>query len=80
MYAASRRWTTPDLEEFGRRHARGRFSPQDLQSRLAGVDWIHDAEFTAYGLDESSTAALRTWAQLCFDDLARCLYEHDPDA
>ncbi|MFE4258202.1 nucleotidyl transferase AbiEii/AbiGii toxin family protein [Streptomyces sp. NPDC056883] len=80
VYAASRRWTTTDLEEFGRRHARGRFSPQDLQSRLAGADWIDDAEFTAYGLDESAMAALRTWAQLWSDDLARRLHEHDPDA
>lgn len=25
VFAASRRWTSADLEEFGRRHARGRF-------------------------------------------------------
>lgn len=79
VYAASRRWTTSDLEEFGRRHARGRFSPDDLQSRLAGADWIDDAEFTAYGLDENGMAALRTWAQLWSDDLARRLHEHDPE-
>ncbi|WP_407842179.1 nucleotidyl transferase AbiEii/AbiGii toxin family protein (plasmid) [Streptomyces sp. DSM 116496] len=79
VYAASRRWTTPDLEEFGRRHARGRFSPQDLQSRLAGADWIDDAELIAYGLDESAMAALRTWAQLWSDDLARRLHEDDAD-
>lgn len=79
VYAASRRWTTTDLEEFGRRHARGRFSPQDLQSRLAGADWIDDAEFTAYGLDESAMAALRAWAQLWSDDLARRLYRDEAD-
>ncbi|MFD3549734.1 nucleotidyl transferase AbiEii/AbiGii toxin family protein [Streptomyces sp. NPDC058655] len=79
VYAASRRWTTTDLEEFGRRHARGRFSPQDLQSRLAGADWIDDAEFTAYGLDESAMAALRAWAQLWSDDLARRLYHDEAD-
>ncbi|MER6256288.1 nucleotidyl transferase AbiEii/AbiGii toxin family protein [Streptomyces sp. NPDC001584] len=79
VYAASRRWTTSDLEEFGRRHARGRFSPEDLQTRLAGADWIDDAEFAAYGLDESAMAALRTWAQLWSDDLARRLHQTESD-
>lgn len=79
VYAASRRWTTTDLEEFGRHHARGRFSFQDLQSRLAGADWIHDAEFPAYGLDESAMAALRAWAQLWSDDLARQLHHDEAD-
>lgn len=79
VYAASRRWTTTDLEEFGRRHARGRFSPEDLQSRLAGADWIDDAEFSAYGLDESAMAALRAWAQVWSDDLARRLHHDEAD-
>ncbi|MFJ6798093.1 nucleotidyl transferase AbiEii/AbiGii toxin family protein [Streptomyces sp. NPDC091268] len=79
VYAASQRWTTPDLEEFGRRHARGRFGPQDLQSRLAGADWIDDAEFTAYGLDENTMAALRTWAQHWSDDLARRLHQDEAE-
>jgi hypothetical protein len=52
VFVASRRWNSCDLEEFGRRHARGRFSPEDLQARLAGAGWIDDAEFAAYGLDE----------------------------
>ena len=32
VFAASRRWNTADLEEFGRRHARGRFEREDLQA------------------------------------------------
>ncbi|MGW8955522.1 nucleotidyl transferase AbiEii/AbiGii toxin family protein [Streptomyces sp. NPDC055709] len=79
VFASSRRWTTSDLEEFGRRHARGRFSPEDLQARLAGADWIDDAEFAAYGLDESAMSALRTWAQLWSDDLARRLHRPEND-
>jgi hypothetical protein len=79
VFAASRRWNTADLEEFGRRHARGRFSPEDLQARLAGADWIDDAEFAAYGLDENAMGALRKWAQLWSDDLARRLHRPEND-
>jgi hypothetical protein len=32
VFAASRRWNTADLEEFGRRHARDRFEREDLQA------------------------------------------------
>jgi hypothetical protein len=74
VYTASRRWTTTELEEFGRRHARGRYSPEDLQARLAGVDWIDDAEFTAYGLGEETLGALRAWAQRWSEHLARRLH------
>ncbi|WP_408055569.1 hypothetical protein [Streptomyces apricus] len=38
VFAASRCWTTADLEEFGRRHARGRFGKEDLQANLAGAE------------------------------------------
>lgn len=34
MFAASRRWTNAELEEFGRRHARGLEWADDLAARL----------------------------------------------
>ncbi|WP_206343311.1 nucleotidyl transferase AbiEii/AbiGii toxin family protein [Streptomyces mesophilus] len=63
VFAASRRWTTADFEEFGRRHARDRFDLEDLHSRLEGAEWVDDAEFTAFGLDEAYISALRTFFQ-----------------
>lgn len=38
VFAAPRRWTNAELEEFGRRHARGRFEREDLQSNLTGAE------------------------------------------
>jgi nucleotidyltransferase AbiEii toxin of type IV toxin-antitoxin system len=75
VFAASRRWTTTDLEEFGRRHARGRFEREDLQANLAGAEWTDDDAFTAYGLDGSAIAALRAWAVEWADSLATRLHE-----
>ncbi|MGW5169795.1 nucleotidyl transferase AbiEii/AbiGii toxin family protein [Streptomyces nodosus] len=82
VFAASRRWNTTDLEEFGRRHARGRFELEDLQANLAGAEWTDDEAFAAYGLDDAAIAALRAWALEWSDDLAaRLLDESDePDA
>lgn len=81
VFAASRRWSTIDLEEFGRRHARGRFEREDLQANLAGAEWIDDEAFAAYGLDETTITALRAWAVEWADDLAGRLLEDasDPD-
>ncbi|MGW6016292.1 nucleotidyl transferase AbiEii/AbiGii toxin family protein [Streptomyces sp. NPDC055210] len=81
VFAASRRWTTTDLEEFGRRHARGRFEEEDLQANLAGAEWTDDDAFLAYGLDDSVIAALRAWAVEWADDLAARLHEEadNPD-
>ncbi|MEU0402744.1 nucleotidyl transferase AbiEii/AbiGii toxin family protein [Streptomyces sp. NPDC006197] len=73
--AASGRWSHTELEELGRRHARGTFDLTDLQSRLAGADWIDDTEFAAYGLDEQSIGELRQWAQAWADDIAERLLE-----
>ncbi|MGC0407399.1 hypothetical protein RKD31_000642 [Streptomyces sp. SAI-163] len=70
VFAASRRWNTADLEEFGRRHARGRFESEDLQANLAGAEWTDDEAFAAYGLDGATVTALRTWALEWADDLA----------
>ncbi|WP_233256981.1 nucleotidyl transferase AbiEii/AbiGii toxin family protein [Promicromonospora sp. AC04] len=70
VFAASQRWTTADLEEFGHRHARGRFDQEDLQSILAGAEWIDDEAFAAYGLDSGVIEALRSWAVGWADDLA----------
>ncbi|MEW2495258.1 nucleotidyl transferase AbiEii/AbiGii toxin family protein [Streptomyces nodosus] len=82
VFAASRRWNTTDLEEFGRRHARGRFELEDLQANLAGAEWTDDEAFAAYGLDAAAISALRAWALEWSDDLAaRLLDESDePDA
>ncbi|MEU1230907.1 nucleotidyl transferase AbiEii/AbiGii toxin family protein [Streptomyces sp. NPDC005828] len=73
--AASDRWSHTELEELGRRHARGTFDLTDLQSRLAGADWVDDTEFAAYGLDEKGISELRQWAQAWADDIAERLLE-----
>ena len=82
VFAASQRWSTADLEEFGRRHARGRFEREDLQANLAGAEWTDDEAFAAYGLDDAAITALRTWAVEWADDLAARLLQEsdDPDA
>lgn len=81
VFAASRRWSNADLEEFGRRHARGRFEREDLQANLTGAEWTDDEAFAAYGLDDATIAALRAWALEWADDLAARLLEEadDPD-
>ncbi|AZP21226.1 hypothetical protein EJC51_37260 [Streptomyces aquilus] len=82
VYAASHRWSNAELEEFGRRHARGRFEREDLQANLTGAEWTDDDAFTAYGLDDATITALRAWAVEWADDLAtRLLEESDaPDS
>jgi hypothetical protein len=62
VFAASRRWSNAELEEFGRRHARGRFEREDLHSKLTGAEWTDDEALTAYGLDDTTITALRQWA------------------
>ncbi|MFE9724386.1 nucleotidyl transferase AbiEii/AbiGii toxin family protein [Streptomyces sp. NPDC005794] len=47
VFAASRRWPNAELEEFGRRHARGRFEREDLQANLTGAEWTDDEAFAA---------------------------------
>ncbi|MEU1622945.1 nucleotidyl transferase AbiEii/AbiGii toxin family protein [Streptomyces sp. NPDC005722] len=79
VFAASSRWSTTDLEEFGRRHARGRFEREDLQANLAGAEWTDDEAFAAYGLDESTIAALRSWAVQWADELATRLLQDPGD-
>ncbi len=56
VFAASRRWTNAELEEFGRRHARGRCEREDLQANLTGAEWTDDEAFAAYGLDVGKPA------------------------
>ncbi|MFD7292188.1 nucleotidyl transferase AbiEii/AbiGii toxin family protein [Streptomyces sp. NPDC059897] len=82
VYAASHRWSNAEIEEFGRRHARGRFEREDLQANLTGAEWTDDDAFAAYGLDDATIASLRNWAVEWADDLsARFLEESgDPDA
>lgn len=78
VHAAADRWSRPDLEDLGRRHARDTFDLTDLQSRLTGADWIDDREFAAYGLDEAAITELRQWAQAWADDIAERLIEAQP--
>ncbi|MER7182012.1 hypothetical protein ABT404_21415 [Streptomyces hyaluromycini] len=78
VHAAADRWTLPDLEDLGRRHARDTFDLTDLQSRLTGTDWIDDREFSVLGLDEAAITALRHWAQTWADDIAERLIEGCP--
>ncbi|MFI9825260.1 nucleotidyl transferase AbiEii/AbiGii toxin family protein [Streptomyces sp. NPDC052013] len=80
VFAASHRWTNTELEEFGRRHARGRFEREDLQANLVGAEWIDDEAFAAYGLDDAAIAALRSWAVEWADDLAARLLEESGDS
>lgn len=75
VFAASRRWTNAELEEFGRRHARGRFEREDLQANLTGAEWTDDEAFAAYGLDDATITALRAWAVEWADKLATLLLE-----
>ncbi|MEU2420248.1 hypothetical protein ABZ619_04165 [Streptomyces sp. NPDC007851] len=76
--AAADRWSLPDLEDLGHRHARDTFDLADLQSRLTGTEWMDDREFAVHGLDEESVAALRHWAQTWADDIAERLIEGQP--
>ncbi|OQR63495.1 hypothetical protein B6E66_14330 [Streptomyces maremycinicus] len=73
VFAASRRWPTTDLEEFGRRHARDRFDLESLQTRLTAVAWLDDAELEAYGATPELIDELMAWAQEWADDLGRRL-------
>ncbi|MFH8339429.1 hypothetical protein [Streptomyces sp. AM6-12] len=73
--AAAGRFSLPDLEELGRRHAHDAFDLPTLQSRLTGTDFYPDTQFTRYGLDEAEIAGLRAWAQRWSDDIAERLLE-----
>ncbi|WP_414168623.1 nucleotidyl transferase AbiEii/AbiGii toxin family protein [Streptoverticillium reticulum] len=78
VHAASARWSRPELEEFGRRHARDALDLADLRDRLDRADWYGDAEFAGYGLDAEESAALRRWAQEWSDDIGERLVEEAP--
>ncbi|MCS0601802.1 nucleotidyl transferase AbiEii/AbiGii toxin family protein [Streptomyces sp. LP11] len=73
--AAAARFSLPDLEELGRRHAHDPFDLPTLQSRLTGTDFYADREFLRHGLDEDRLAELRAWAQHWSDDIAERLLE-----
>ncbi|MEW2401596.1 hypothetical protein [Streptomyces sp. NPDC046862] len=77
VHAAADRWSLTELEELGRRHALDAFDLTDLQSRLEGMEWIADREFTGSGLDEQAIMALRQWAQTWADDIAERLLEEE---
>ncbi|KUN10438.1 hypothetical protein AQI95_01575 [Streptomyces yokosukanensis] len=84
--AAAARFSLPELEELGRRHAHDPFDLPTLQSRLTGTDFYSVLDFVRYGLDEAQVGALRTWAQEWSDDIAERLLEdgaspdsHDDD-
>ncbi|MEW1649114.1 nucleotidyl transferase AbiEii/AbiGii toxin family protein [Streptomyces sp. NPDC091219] len=77
VFAASRRWLTSDLEEFGRRHARERFDLESLQTRLTAVAWLDDAELKAYGASTALIDDLMAWAQEWADDLGRRLLREE---
>ncbi|MGW5651605.1 hypothetical protein [Streptomyces humi] len=76
--AAADRWSLPDLEDLGHRHARDTFDLADLQSRLTGTEWIDDREFAVLGLDDRAITELRHWAQAWADDIAERLIEGRP--
>ncbi|MFS4091464.1 hypothetical protein [Streptomyces sp. AF1A] len=86
--AAAARFSLPDLEELGRRHAHDPFDLPTLQSRLTGTDFYSDLDFLRYGLTAEQVGDLRAWAQHWSDDIAERLLEEgaspdtepDPDA
>ncbi|MFD5558953.1 nucleotidyl transferase AbiEii/AbiGii toxin family protein [Streptomyces sp. NPDC127068] len=78
VHAVADRWSRPDLEELGRRHAPDTFDPRDLQARLSGAEWMDEREFRAYGIGRVETAALRAWAQEWGDEIAERLVEGGP--
>ncbi|MFB7502821.1 hypothetical protein [Streptomyces broussonetiae] len=73
--AAAARFSLPDLEELGRRHAHDPFDLATLQSRLTGTDFYADRDFLRQGLAEDEVGALRAWAQHWSDDIAERLLE-----
>ncbi|MGV9244433.1 nucleotidyl transferase AbiEii/AbiGii toxin family protein [Streptomyces sp. NPDC003710] len=77
VHAASDRWSRPELEELGRRHAPDTFDLADLQARLSGVEWVDDREFALYGVGDDAIAGLRRWAQEWADDIAERLAESE---
>ncbi|WP_018547739.1 hypothetical protein [Streptomyces sp. LaPpAH-108] len=79
--AAAERFSLPELEELGRRHAYDAFDLPTLQSRLTGTDFYADGEFLRYGLPRHEVAPLRAWAQHWSDDIGERLLEDgaDPD-
>ncbi|MPY55070.1 nucleotidyl transferase AbiEii/AbiGii toxin family protein [Streptomyces acidicola] len=77
VHAAADLWSLTELEELGRRHALDAFDLTDLQSRLEGIEWLGDREFTRSGLDEQAIMALRQWAQSWADDIAERLLEEE---
>lgn len=77
VHAAADRWSFTELEELGRRHALDAFDLTDLQSRLEGIEWVADRDFTHSGLDEQAITALRRWAQSWADDIAERLLEEE---
>ncbi|MPY59824.1 nucleotidyl transferase AbiEii/AbiGii toxin family protein [Streptomyces spongiae] len=77
VHAAADRWSLAELEELGRRHALDAFDLTDLQSRLEGIEWVADREFSGSGLDEQAIMALRQWAQSWADDIAERLLEEE---
>ncbi|MGW3358271.1 nucleotidyl transferase AbiEii/AbiGii toxin family protein [Streptomyces bungoensis] len=73
--AAASRFSLPDLEELGRRHAHDPFDLPTLQSRLTGTDFYADRDFARYGCTEQQIGDLRAWAQRWSDDIAERLLE-----
>jgi hypothetical protein len=73
--AASSLYSTADLENLGRRHARDEFRLEDLAARLDGAEWFEDEAFTVYGLTEVEVSDLRTWAREWSDDITERISE-----
>ncbi|MFF3817563.1 hypothetical protein ACFYYD_13275 [Streptomyces bluensis] len=77
VHAVADRWSFTELEELGRRHALDAFDLTDLQSRLEGIEWVTDRDFTRSGLNEQAILALRQWAQSWAGDIAERLLEEE---
>lgn len=68
--AASSLYSSADLENLGRRHARDEFRLEDLAARLDGAEWFDDEAFTVYGLTDDDVWDLRAWARAWSDEIA----------
>ncbi len=69
LHAVAGTFSYADLENLARRHDPD-LDLEAIRDHLAGVSVFADEDFAEYGLDEPTTADLRTWVTGWYDDLA----------
>jgi hypothetical protein len=68
VHAANSRLHWHEIEALGARHTAG-FSLEELADRLGAINELDHRTFSAYGLDDSRIADLRTWANMWEHDI-----------